>query len=127
VDIRRRGPRRALPGLREPPTHNNDHRRQIETQNRKLISALRELLDSQKCKVLEGFKDTDNRTHALVGDLVEDLQAQQCRLVEEGLKGTEQRIRTLVVDLVEGTLAQQCRAIVMKRSIEQYGAGNEDN
>jgi len=99
----------------------------IETQNRKLISALRELLDSQKCRVLEGFKDMDNRTHALVGDLVEDLQAQQCRLVEEGLKGTEQRIRTLVVDLVKGTLAQQCRVIVMKRSIEQYGAGNEDN
>jgi hypothetical protein len=48
----------------------------IEIQNRKLISVLRELLDSQKCRVLEGFKDTDNQTHALVGDLVEDLQAQ---------------------------------------------------
>lgn len=53
-----------------------------------------------------GFKDTDNQTHALFGDLLEDLQAQQCRLVEEGVKGTEQRIRLLVVDLVEDMLAQ---------------------
>ncbi|KAF8846588.1 hypothetical protein BDZ45DRAFT_734146 [Acephala macrosclerotiorum] len=49
----------------------------IGTQNHKLISALRELLDAQKCRLLEGFKDTDNRTHTLVGDLVEDLQAYQ--------------------------------------------------
>lgn len=48
----------------------------IETQDRKLISALRELLHFQKCRVRKGFKDTDNRTHALVIDLVKDLQAQ---------------------------------------------------
>jgi hypothetical protein len=95
----------------------------IETQNRELISALRVLLDSQKCRVLEGFKDTDNQIHALV----EDLQAQQCCLVEEGVKGTEQRIRPLVVDLVEDMLAQQCRVIAVKRSIEQYRVGKEDD
>jgi len=33
----------------------------------------------------------DNRTHALVGDLVKDLQTQQCRLVKEGFKGTERQ------------------------------------
>ena len=58
----------------------------IESQNRKPISALRELLDSQKCRLLEGFKDTDNRTRALIGDLVKDLQA-QCGVVEDGVKG----------------------------------------
>jgi hypothetical protein len=41
----------------------------IETQNRKLISVLRILLDSQKCRVLKGFKDTDNQIYALVKDL----------------------------------------------------------
>ncbi|CZR64874.1 uncharacterized protein PAC_14774 [Phialocephala subalpina] len=73
----------------------------IGTQNDKLISALRELLDSQKCRLFEGFKDTDNRTHTLVGDLVEDLQAQQRYLFEKGIKDTEQLIRTLVADLVD--------------------------
>jgi len=60
-------------------------------------------------------------------DLVEDLQAQQCRLVEEGVKGTEQRIRPLAVDLVEGMLAQQCRVIAVRPSIEQYRARKEDD
>jgi hypothetical protein len=99
----------------------------IETQNDKLISALWELLDSQKSRLLEGFKDTDNRTHTLVGDLVEDLQAQHRYLFEKGIKDTEQLIRTLVADLVDGMGAQQRRVIVMKRSIEGYGAEKEDN
>jgi len=84
----------------------------IETQDRKLVSALWELLESQKCKALEVFKDTGSRTHALVVDLVEDLQAQQRHLIEEGVKDTEQRIRLLVNDLVEDMLAQQCHVML---------------
>jgi hypothetical protein len=99
----------------------------IETQNRQLISALRELQDSQKYRVLERFKDTNNQTYALVGDVLDNLQAQQCRLVEEGVKATEQRMRPLVVDLVEDMLAQKCRVVAVRRSIEQYRAGKEDD
>lgn len=77
----------------------------IETENRRLISALRELLDSQKCGPLEeGFKDTDNQAGTLVADLVEDLQAQQRRLFEEGFDDIEQLVRTLAAGLVEGTV-----------------------
>jgi hypothetical protein len=48
---------------------------------------LREHLEFQKG---EGFKDTDNQARTLVGDLAEDLQAQQRRLLEKGFKCTEQ-------------------------------------
>jgi hypothetical protein len=92
----------------------------IETQGRKLISVPQELLDSEKYRPLEGLKDTDNRTHALIGDFVKDLQAQQRRLVEESFKGTENQVRTLVADLVEGMWAQQRCVIGLKQGIEHY-------
>jgi hypothetical protein len=79
----------------------------MEIQDRKLMFALRGLLDYQKCTVRQGFKNTENRTHGLVVDL-EDLKAQQRHLIEEGVKDTEQRITLLVNDLVQGMLAQQC-------------------
>jgi hypothetical protein len=97
----------------------------IETENCRLISDSRNLLDSQKYRLLEDtLKDGDNRARALVADLAEDLQAQQRRLFE-GFKDTEQIVRTLVVDLVEGMSAQQRRVIGMKRFIQQHGAGKE--
>lgn len=99
----------------------------MEIENRRLMSESRELLDSQKCRLLEGFKDTDNQARTLVANLVEDLQAQQRRLFEKGFKDTEQLVRTLVADLVDGMWAQQRRVIVVKRSIERYGAGKEDD
>lgn len=99
---------------------------EIEIQDRKLIFALRELLDTQKFRVRQGFKDTENRTHGLVVGLVENLQGQQRHLIEEGVKDTEQRIRLLVKDLVEGMLAQQCHVIAVKRSIQKYRAGKDD-
>jgi hypothetical protein len=99
----------------------------IEIQNRALISALWELLKSQRCTVLKGFKDRDNQTHALIVDLVKDLQAQQYRLIEEGVKNREQPVRSLVIDLVEGMWARQCHVIAIKRSIERYRAKKEDN
>jgi hypothetical protein len=100
----------------------------IETENRRLISDSRELLDSQKCRLLEdGFEDWDNQARTLVADLVQDLQVQQRRLFEERLKHTEQLVRILVVDLVEGMSAQQRRVTGMKRCIHKYGAGTEGN
>ena len=100
---------------------------QIEIQNRTLVSEFRELLDSQKCRLLEEcFHDRDNEARTLVGSLVEDLQAQQRRLFEEGFKDTEQLVRTLVADLVEEMSAQQRRVIDMKRFIQQYQSMEAD-
>ena len=62
-----------------------------------------------------------------MGDLAEDLLAQQRRLFENGLKDTEQMARTLVADLEKRMWAQQCRVLGMKRYIQQHGAGKECN
>jgi hypothetical protein len=73
----------------------------IESQNCKLISALQKLLKSHKYRLLEVFKGTDNQTHPLVCNSVEQLQSQQHRLVEDGTKQTEQLIHTLTADLFQ--------------------------
>jgi hypothetical protein len=99
----------------------------IETENRKLISKSRKLLDSQiyrPCKEqLEGFGGSQGRTL----DLAENLLGQQRCLFENGFKCTEQLARTVVAHLDEGMWAQQCRVLGMKQFIQQHGQRKEGN
>lgn len=89
----------------------------MEIENLRLISKSREFLDSQECRLFEGFKDADNQARTLVANLIEDLQA-QCRLFKKGFKNTEKVVRTLVADLVDDICGQQRRAIRIKQRIQ---------
>lgn len=61
----------------------------IEIENRRLTAESREFQDSQVCRLLkESYEDRGNEARTLVGDLAEDLLAQQRRLFERGYKDT---------------------------------------
>jgi hypothetical protein len=97
----------------------------IENENRRLIAESRELQDSQICRLLkESDEDRCNEARTFVGDLAEDLLAQQRRLFERGFKDTEQLARTLVLALDESMEAQQHRVLGMKQFIQQHKEGN---
>jgi hypothetical protein len=74
VDTRSTEPRRALPGPGKPPVHTNDHRRQngdSRSQANFCVAGAprfqkKKEKKKKKGKLLEGFKDTDDRSGGLL-------------------------------------------------------------